>query len=272
MVQHVVEKSVTRKKPGPARGGRSALARTADSLRHLALAHDEGAFIGSEEELVRMLGASRPTLRQASAQVAQESLIQIRRGNSGGYYACRPQSSVVSRMAAIYLKSHDVALEEVVQAIEPVRIEIAKLATRSTHSAARARLAAFVAADEALDAEEGYRGFLRSEWEFGMILGELSGSRVTMLFLQILYDFAALLRRGEGVFADRPDRVADYRAMRSRMAKAIHEGDEDFAIVATRRCANLVNGWICEDHARSPQDAKGPFDLPKPGAIGAVTL
>jgi hypothetical protein len=81
-----------------------------------------------------------------------------------------------------------------------------------------------------------------------------------------------LLRRGEGVFADRPDRVAAYRAMRNRMARAIHEGDEDFAIVATRRCAKLVTGWIYEDHAKLPADPAASFELPAPGAIGAATL
>jgi GntR family transcriptional regulator, transcriptional repressor for pyruvate dehydrogenase complex len=262
----------TKKKPGPVRTKRSALAQTADALRRLAMSREDGAFLGSEEQLIRLLGASRPTLRQASAQLVQENLIEIRRGGNGGYFARTPQSSVVSRMAAIYLLSHDVALEEIVQSIEPVRVEIAKLAAHSPNRAARARLGAFLTHDTAMDAEAGYRGFLRSEREFGRILGELSGSRVMMLFLHILYDFAAMLRRGEGVFAERPDRVGAYREIRSQLGRAIYEGNEEAAIAATRRSASLVNGWLHEDHDNTPRDMGQAFELPVSESIGSATL
>jgi DNA-binding FadR family transcriptional regulator len=252
--------------------GGSVLRRTADALRKLALSHRAGEFLGSEEQLMRELGASRPTLRQASAQVVQDNLIEIRRGIGGGYFASVPESGGVSRLAAIYLRAHDVSMEEIVQAIEPTRVEIAKLAARSDNQAARAWLKAFLARDDATPVEGDYRNFLRDEREFGRILGEMSGSPVFMLFLQILYDFTALLRRGEGVFANRLDRVAAYQALRGRMAQAILEGDEEIAVVATHRCAALVNGWLREDHARQPRMDDGPVDIANFDARGAATL
>jgi DNA-binding FadR family transcriptional regulator len=224
--------------------GGSALEHAADELRKLSMSKQEGEFLGAEEHLVRLLGVSRPTLRQASAQLIQENVIEIRRGMGGGYFARMPDSMVVSRIAAIYLRWHDARLEEVVQAVEPIRVEIAKLAANSANDDARAQLAEFVTQDEINGPDASYRDFLRSEREFGKILSGMSGNRVLTLFLQILYHFASLLRQGEDVFSGRPQRVVDYRKLRSRMALAILEGDEEIAVVATRRCAALVNSWM----------------------------
>jgi DNA-binding FadR family transcriptional regulator len=250
----------------------SALRRTSDALRKLAMSKGEGEFLGSEEQLMRQLGASRPTLRQASAQVVQENLIEIRRGIGGGYYARVPDSDCVSRMAAIYLRCHDVPMEEIVQAIEPTRVEIARLAARSTNEEARAQLKAFLERDDAEIDDTDYRRFQRDEREFARILGAMSGSRVFMLILQILYDFTAFLRRGEGVFTDRPDRVKAYRVLRSRMAHAIFEGDEEIAVVATRRCATLVNDCLREDHALQQDNDAEPADVSGFDVSGVATL
>jgi len=210
---------------------------------------DSAEYAGTS--LIGKLGVSRPTLRQASAQVLQENLISIRRGVGGGYFARLPDSMTVSRIAALYLQSREADLEEITHAMKPLRIEVAVLATRNRDPAARRDLNEFLARETAAssDNEHGYRAFLKSEREFGRLLGQMSGNSVLTLFLSILYDFTALLRRDEDVLLNRPDRVAAYREHRARMAQAILDGDEEIAVVATRRCSELISEWMHEDFA-----------------------
>ena len=234
-------------KPGaPAGKPRSAVQRAASRLRTLAMAEAEGTLLGSEEDLMARLEGSRPTLRQAAGLVAQERLISIRRGVNGGYFAALPDSMTVARMAAIYLQSRHAHLSEVIEAVEPIRAEIARLASRSRDPQAKQQLADFLNEERAVPHSD-YRSFLRAERAFGRVLGAIGGNRVLELFLGIVYDLSAFLGREEDVYINRPERIDIYRAHRNRMAAAILEGDEEMAVLATRRCSAIVSEWVHED-------------------------
>ena len=207
----------------------------------------EGEFLGSAEQLIQRLEVSRPTLRQASAQLIQEGLIEIRFGMGGGYYARVPGSASVSRIAAIYLKSHHTRFDEAIRVIEPLHIEMVKLAIDSEDNETRSKLSKFLSEDGTDDSIVDYDAFLKNEQEFGRILGALSGNRMLTLFLQILYDFSALLRRGDDMFQQRSPRLAAYRDMRSQLARAVMNRDKEIAIVLARRYSALVNAWLKED-------------------------
>ncbi len=224
----------------------SAVHRAASAIRATAMNQPEGTLLGSEEELMNKLGVSRPTLRQAAALVAQERLITIRRGVNGGYFAALPDSLTVARMAAIYLQSRHAHLEEVIAAVEPIRTELARLASRNGDPAGKAELADFLAQERAMP-QTDYRSFLRAERAFGRVLAAMSGNRVLELFLSIVYDLSAFIGRDEDVYVNHPDRIEAYRAHRNRMAAAILDGDEELAVLATRRCSALVVDWIHED-------------------------
>jgi DNA-binding FadR family transcriptional regulator len=235
----------------------SAVDQAANALRTYALAHESGDFLGSEEDLIDRLGVSRPTLRQASARVVQEHLISIRRGVGGGYFARTPGSISVSRMAALYLMSRDAGLSEITAALKPLRAELAMRAANNHDPELQGRLRAFVEEDEARNAEHadedessehhGYREFLRSEREFGRILGNMSENSVLILLLEILYDFASHLRREQDVLINRPERVRTYRQLRARLARAILEGDVEVAELSSHRCSDLVEEWMHTD-------------------------
>ncbi|WP_198350813.1 FadR/GntR family transcriptional regulator [Flavisphingomonas formosensis] len=239
-------------KPNPSRSKQppSAVQRAASVLRDMAMTREVGELLGSEEELMAGLGVSRPTLRQAAALVAQDHLINIRRGVNGGYFAALPSSMTVARMAAIYLQSRKAGLAEVIHAVDPIRTELARLASRNRDPEARQKLEAFLEHEQqADDRREDYRAFLRAERAFGRVLGAMSGSEVLSLFLGIVYDLSALIGRDVDVYHNRPERVALYRAHRNRMAAAILEGDEELAVLATKRCTAIVTEWMQEDMA-----------------------
>ena len=216
----------------------------------MSLARQDGDLLSSEESLVTQLGVSRPTLRQAAALVAQERLIRIKRGVGGGYFAARPDSMTVARMAAIYLRSRNADLGAVSVAVDPIRTELARQASHSTDPDKRHRIEEFLEAERRIDERTlDYRMFLRSERAFGRLLGEIGGNAVLALFLSIVYDLTALVGREQDVYVNRPERVLQYRLQRNRMAAAILENDEDMAVLATKRCTAIVAQWIQEDLA-----------------------
>jgi GntR family transcriptional regulator, transcriptional repressor for pyruvate dehydrogenase complex len=230
--------------------GGSAVSRAAERLRRLSMAKQDGEFLGSEDDLIAILEVSRPTLRQASAQVVQENLVAVRRGVGGGYFACVPQAMTVTRMAALFLQSRKVGLYEVLEAHRPLRMEIASLAARNMRKTASTALIDFVASEEAeiaQETEQTFRAFLSSEREFGRLMGDIAGNHVLDLFLSIVYGLASFTGRSEDVWFDHPDRVQVYRRHRLQMARAIVEGDEEIAKVASRRCSDLIVSWIQED-------------------------
>jgi len=244
--KHVAEKTKKRSKSKAV----SAVDEAAKQLRIYALSKEDGEFLGSEEDMIERLGVSRPTLRQASARVVQESLVTIKRGVGGGYFASRPGSLSVSRMAALYLMSRNAGLSETTAAMEPLRAELAKRAAKNKDPKLRAKLKKFIDCQTDLDAsdneadKEGYREFLRSERLFGEILGEMSQNAVLTLLLEILYDFTAQLRREQDVLIDRPDRVTTYRKLRLKLANAILEGDVEMAELASHRCSGTIEEWM----------------------------
>jgi GntR family transcriptional regulator, transcriptional repressor for pyruvate dehydrogenase complex len=231
----------------PLRKKESAVASAAAQLRNISMEKDDGEFIGSEEDLISILQVSRPTLRQASAQVVQENLISVRRGVGGGYFACVPDSMTVSRMAAIYLQSRTMHFSDILQVIKPLRIEIAGLAARNNSKAGREKLVSFIDEEEAdlADAsKQTYRRFVASELEFGRIIAKLSGNAVLNLFLNIVYDLTPMMRRDEDVWVNHPERVEAYRRQRIKTAKAILEGDDEIARLSSSRCSGLIVEWL----------------------------
>jgi GntR family transcriptional regulator, transcriptional repressor for pyruvate dehydrogenase complex len=236
---------------------KSAVHRTASALRALALELPEGEFMGSEESLMAQLGVSRPTLRQATVLVAQEQLISTRRGVNGGYFAALPSSVSVARITSTFLLSRNARMTDVVRAVEPIRAELARLASRQPDMKLRQRLEHFLEQERSQDQEQRhYRAFLRAERELGKVLGEAADNVLLSLFLTIIYDLVASLQHSEDVYVNHPDRVERYRDYRNRMVAAIIDGDEELAILSTRRCTTIVTDWIHEDLRSRELDQK----------------
>jgi DNA-binding FadR family transcriptional regulator len=225
---------------------RSTVRRVADAIRRDALDRAEGELLGSEDDLILKYGVSRPTLRQAAALVAQENLLVVKRGVGGGYFARRPDSKAVAHVAAVYLRSRRTRAEEIIRALAPIRIELTKLAAKSTDEGAKMRLRRFLE-QETHSEQDSYGDFLRSEREFGRLVSDLSGNHVVSLFMEILYDCSGMLSKDEDLLRNHPERVIDYRAKRNRAAEALLDGDEEMAVLAATRCAAAAAEWMMSD-------------------------
>jgi DNA-binding FadR family transcriptional regulator len=242
------------KRTPPASQQRSSVRRVADALRRDALDRGEGELLGSEDDLILRYGVSRPTLRQAAALVVQENLLVVKRGVGGGYFVRRPDSKAVAHVAAVYLRSRKTRVEEIIRAVAPIRIEIAKLAARNTDPELKGRLRRFLEVEEQRE-QVSFGEFVRAEREFARLMSDLSGNRVIALFLEILYDCSALLSPEEDLFRNHHDRVDEYRAKRNRLAAALLDGDEEIAVVAAARLASTAAEWMMQDlEGRAPRE------------------
>jgi len=234
--------------------GESAVDLAAKQLREIALCAQDGAFLGSEDELVARLGVSKPTLRQATARVAQEHLVKVRRGVGGGYFARRPGSLTVSRMAAVYLRTRNATYVELTETTPMFYAELARLASRNRDPEMIAWLRDFAARDDSTVDEkniQGYAEFMRSEREFIGFLARMAGNKVLELMVAITSDFSANAPRNDERMLRRLDNMAPYRALRARFARAIANGDGDIAELLSRRCTDLMCEWMREGYEDS---------------------
>ena len=251
-------------------GRASAVRRVARALRAEVLKCDDGQLIGSEEDLVERYKVSRPTLRQAVALIAEEQLLTVKRGVGGGYFARSPDARAVVHMTAVYLHSHDAKIEEIVRSVEPIRVELARLAVRDRDQKSLRLLEEFLEREKSREsAGLTYRAFLRGEREFGEILGIMSRNKVLALFLEILYDLASRIDREEDLYLNKPERVTEYRNKRNRLAEAVLEGDEEMAVFSAKRCAANATEWMMEDLRRS-ETMGNILNLREPGVRDAM--
>jgi DNA-binding FadR family transcriptional regulator len=218
--------------------------KAAAALRREALNHPPDTFLGSEPEMLAKLNVSRPTFRQAVKIVAQEQLIVTRRGLRGGLYATRPDTSVVAKAAAVYLKTRDATQEHLLQAYPPTYVAAARMAAASNDAEARRRLNAFHAADVGEDLT--VREFFVRDRAFTEILFDLTGNPVLGLYAAIIYDFSMTFLP-EGIFRQRPERAHVFIRHRRKLAEAILDGDEELAAVFAQRCQDETVRWFNED-------------------------
>jgi DNA-binding FadR family transcriptional regulator len=230
----------------------SVVSRVTEAIRRDCMVKPDGAFLGSEDELVERYGASRPTLRHAASVIAQEQLLSIKRGVGGGYFVRRPKSDVVAHMVATYLRMRMVAARSLFEAFTPIRNELAQEAARNPREQDFAALKKFVDDETAAKSEPmTLRSFLKSEREFGKIMIDLSGNHVLSLFFDTLLDLAGMLERQDDIFINRPARIEQYRSQRSRLASAILQRDEHLCKLEANRMAAISGKWLTQDSSKN---------------------
>ena len=225
----------------------SAVSRVANRIREDVVKLPDGELLGSEEELVARYGVSRPTLRQAAALVVQEHLLGVRRGVGGGYFARAPQAKAVSRMAALYLKFHRARLSEILAAFMPIRVELAALAAANKDPELRASLVEFLEQEQAIESYASFREFVLAERKFNLLLGKLGDNSALALFMEILLDLSAMIDRSDDMYRSHPDRVEHLRRERNALARAVLDGEMEFAVIIARRASSLSSQWHEED-------------------------
>lgn len=218
----------------------SAVANTVTQLRQLILEQEDGAYLGSEDQLMTRFGISRPTLRQAVRLMEHERLLVIKRGSGGGFFARRPQIEAVAHAATIYLSIERATPNHIFAASVPLLTEATRLAAinQSKDPALKMRLQQLLmpsregGEDQAIDT-------LTFDWTLAQIVSEMCGNPVIKLFISIIYEFGASHWR-LGLEAHYREHVARLQDARNQIIQAILAGDSELAMLYSQRRSELI--------------------------------
>jgi GntR family transcriptional repressor for pyruvate dehydrogenase complex len=164
----------------------------ADELRRLIVAGelDEGDLLGTEPDLIKRFGVSRPTLREALRILETEGLISVVRGVLGGVVAHRPSQRQTARTAALVLQTRNVPLADVFEArtiIEPAAVRLVA-SSRGRRGAAR-RLRELIAEEEqAIDDPEPF-GVANARFHEELVA--MAGNQTLIIVYEMLNEVVA---------------------------------------------------------------------------------
>jgi DNA-binding FadR family transcriptional regulator len=145
-----------------------------------------GDTLPSESELIKQLGISRPTLREALRVLESEGLIQLARGARAGASVLAPSIETAAKYGELYLASQGTTLGEINEVrmlVEPPLVSM--LARRAKRDFVRILKQCVTKQREALEADD-YPGAMRAISDFHGQLIEFSQNRALGLLVGML--------------------------------------------------------------------------------------
>ena len=231
----------------------TAVSAAAVQLREIILQRGDGAYLGSQEDLIRLLGVGRVTLQQTARLLERERLLMVRRGVNGGYFARLPDEAGVEETVAIYLRAKNSGYREAFPISTALSLEMARLAALSNDEAGRQRLRIVGEQIEAI--------------QFAGVAGELSSldhaynDAVCNLANNPLGELILLVTRrlfseaGPGGLVPTAEDRESWRRDRANMVRAILAHDEDCVQIVYRR-------FFARLHSRMVENASQPTAAP----------
>jgi GntR family transcriptional regulator, transcriptional repressor for pyruvate dehydrogenase complex len=222
------------------------------ALRQQIIAVADGAYLGSEADLLGWLGVSSPTLRQAARLLEQQQLLKVERGNRGGYFARRPDAGATTRAAASYLEACEIPVTQVRVAARPLMIAAARLAAADADPVRRAAYLAVLDALKALPPNPAGEALLELDRALTAQMLDLAGNPAITLFLKVIYRLGRLGEPRLRLFESRPDYAGIWRAHAIRLGEAVLEGDPNLAALFVQRGMDMASEWLSAFEAPPP--------------------
>jgi len=217
----------------------------AANLRTIIWSAEEGDLLGSEEDLVTMLGVSRPTVRQVARLLEREGLLLVRRGINGGYFAARPSVEVIESSVSAYLQMVESDDEELSEIAAALWVVVARRAAAAASGETRALMEALRSRVLTLTDDAGFDDMLAIEEECRKAIFQLIRSPYIELIFHINRTFA--IKR----FPMRPsdldgtpqhaEFIHAWRRAKLMEIEAIADGDVRVTELAARHARNLFH-------------------------------
>jgi DNA-binding FadR family transcriptional regulator len=216
----------------------------ADRLREHILELPEGTYLGSEDDLARLLGVGRHTLRQTARLLEHQRLLKVKRGVGGGYYGMRPDIDAVADAAATYLRTRTASTLDLFRGAEVLDVELARLSALATNDAARDSLKQLETRFTTAKLDEP-RSMGELDFELRDCLFALAANPFIELMLRVHVRFTFLrpLRPGLNLLHG-PERLLSYRQNRLSLIAAILDRDADIAVLIEKRFTQMVQAWV----------------------------
>jgi GntR family transcriptional regulator, transcriptional repressor for pyruvate dehydrogenase complex len=175
-----------------------------------------GDRIGTEHELAREFGVSRPTLREALRLLAGSHLIQVNQGRAGGIFVAHTANEGMGRNVsdsiATMLAAKSVSLDQLLQARILLEVPLAGLAAKHATDETVAQLEAAIADAEGNDpASDAFR---LADARFHEVLAVAAGNELLFAFTRWILDVLqpSLIDR-IGASLDGAEILAQHRAI-----------------------------------------------------------
>ncbi len=169
---------------------RTPLEVAAERLRERVLSREESAFIGSEDELITVLGCSRSTVRQVARLLEREGLVRVRRGINGGYFGTRPQSETIEAIVSAYLETLPMQSSEVTVLASALWVEAMRMASIRPSSEKQAGIETLRKQLQALPDTAPFRDIRTLELETQAQIFEMASSPYVKLIFDINVAFS----------------------------------------------------------------------------------
>jgi GntR family transcriptional regulator, transcriptional repressor for pyruvate dehydrogenase complex len=238
---------------------KSSIDTAAAALRDISLAKPDGAFVGSEDELVEKIGFSRPTVRQAARLLEREGVLRVRRGINGGYFAARPTGEMVESVVCAYLDRLGLDARHTDVVSTALWVEVARLAAGAERATARAFAERFAQKIEQLDSDATIEDVAEVERESRSATFDLIGGGYIELIFRINAAFSRQQERGQ---VEVPFDLESHRRFVRRWKKAklmeleaIADGDATLAMMAATQNRKL---WMGRGHQREGRLTDSP--------------
>ena len=222
-------------------------------LRAIVAGMETGDFLGGEAELQKTLGVSRTTLRQVARLLEREGLLTVRRGNNGGYYACRPsfasmEEGLIAYLEVLAVRNRELHAVASITWAETVR-QAADLHTDASCAMAK-KLARTV---RAVDPEISYRDLVKVEQELRSAFFALIDCPYLELLFKVNIEFASRQYEGSGPLLTDPraqtDFVAAWRSAKLLELEAIARGDRELGALASERTRRVWGSMMAPAEA-----------------------
>jgi DNA-binding GntR family transcriptional regulator len=224
------------------RTGRPALETVKGKLRELSLAAKVGMLIDSEEALIKKLGASRNTLRQAARLLEHEGFLRVRRGIGGGFFSVRPDEKTIQTVVSAYLDTLELPYEDVTVVASALWVVVLRRAAGMKSDTARKLAVALRERVLALDPKATFHDVVEVEQTTREAIFDLVKSR----YIQMIFHINEAFSVGRFPLADKRDGTAQHhqfvRAWREAKLlelQAIEQGDGDLGAFAARKTRNI---------------------------------
>ena len=221
-------------------------------LRQLSLAAAPGDFLGSETELIALLGVSRPTFRQAVRLLEQDSLIAKRMGAKGGCYAARPDVTTLVRSASLVLRAADATLFDMLDVnFELYQLAISRAAERAPGDPDACAAARDFAASVDVEGDpEQLARFLQQERGFDRVIFGLANNPVLTLFGQISRRFVDDHPSSQAFISQLAVRRLRAKAW-MQVATAVADGDAQTALDLVRQQHCLYIAFVPDESGKA---------------------
>jgi DNA-binding FadR family transcriptional regulator len=216
----------------------------ADRLREHILQLPEGTYLGSEDDLARLLNVGRHTLRQTARLLEHQRLLKVKRGVGGGYYGMRPDIDAVADAAATYLRTRAASAIDLFKAAAVLDVELARLSALAVNDPARdwlKQLGTRLAAAK-LDTPKSVEEL---DFELRDCLFALAANPFIELMLRVHVRFA--FQRPNLSLMHVPERAQRYRQYRLNLIAAILDKDPAMAALIEQRFTVTIQSWVLEE-------------------------